>query len=168
VEFTIRSEAPDDGPAIAAVTVAAFRNAAHSSHTEQFIVSALRKAGQLSVALVAELQGEIIGHVAVSSVHLSDGTVGWFGIGPISVLPRLQNRGVGSQLMRSALQILKEQGAAGCVLLGEPKFYQRFGFRAEPDIRLPDVPPEHFLALSFGLTLPRGTVSYHEGFYRCT
>ena len=165
MEFTVRSEAPGDVPAIAAVTIAAFRNAAHSSHTEQYIVRALRSAGQLCVSLVAELPGEIIGHVAVSPVSLSDGAVGWFGLGPISVIPRLQNRGVGTRLMRSALQVLRERGAAGCVLLGEPKFYQRFGFRAEPDIRLADVPPDHFLAMSFGPTLPKGTVSYHAGFY---
>jgi putative acetyltransferase len=166
VEVTIRSETPSDIPAIAAVTDQAFRNAAHTSHTEQFIVSALRKAGQLAVSLVAELHGEIIGHVAVSPVCLSDGAVGWFGLGPISVIPRLQNRGVGSRLMTHALHVLKERGAAGCVLLGEPKFYQRFGFRAEPDLKLPDVPPEHFLAMPFGpTTRPSGTVSYHAGFY---
>jgi putative acetyltransferase len=165
MEFTIRSESAVDGPAIAAVTVAAFLNAPHTGHTEQFIVSALRKAGQLSVSLVAELQGEIVGHVAVSPVSISDGAVGWFGLGPISVIPKLQGRGVGSQLMNCALRALKEQGAAGCVLLGEPKFYHRFGFRADPGISLPDVPPEHFLAMSFGPTLPCGTVSYHEGFY---
>jgi putative acetyltransferase len=165
VEFTVRSEVPDDVSAIAAVTVEAFLNAAHTSHTEQLIVSALRKAGQLSVSLVAELQGEIIGHVAVSPVSISDGAVGWFGLGPIAVIPRLQNRGVGSRLMRSSLQELRERGAAGCVLLGEPKFYGRFGFQAEPHIRLPDVPPDHFLALSLGGTLPKGTVSYHEAFY---
>jgi putative acetyltransferase len=165
VEFTVRSEAPSDVPVIAAVTVEAFRNAAHSSHTEQFIISALRKAGQLCVSLVAELQGEVIGHVAVSAVSLSDGAVGWFGLGPISVIPRLQNRGVGTRLMKSALQVLRERGAAGCVLLGEPKFYERFGFRAEPDITLADVPPDYFLAMSFGPTLPKGAVSYHEGFY---
>jgi len=66
--------------------------------------------------------------------------------------------------MREALRILRETGAAGCVVLGEPDYYGRFGFRAKPDLILPEVPPEYFQAISFGSTLPRGTVSYHEAF----
>jgi predicted N-acetyltransferase YhbS len=67
--------------------------------------------------------------------------------------------------MERAVQVLRERGAAGCVLLGDPKFYQRFGFRAHPGLRLAEVPPDHFLALSLGAALPAGTVSYHESFY---
>jgi putative acetyltransferase len=165
MECAICAESPDDAVAISEVTEAAFRHAAHSSHTEQFIVSALRRTGQLAVSLVAEMDGEVVGHVAVSAVAISDGSAGWFGLGPIAVVPRFQRRGIGSRLMDHALQVLREQGAAGCVLLGDPRFYERFGFRAEPGIRLPDVPPHHFLAMSFGATLPHGTVSYHESFY---
>ncbi len=164
MQFTIRAELPDDVPAIAAVTEAAFRNADHTSHTEQFIVSALRKAGQLRVSLVAEINTEIVGHVAVSPVSISDGSAGWFGLGPISVAPRLQRRGIGSCLMDHAMRALREGGAAGCVLLGDPKFYQRFGFRVHPDMRLPDVPPEYFLAMPFDAALPHGVVAYHAGF----
>ncbi|MFX5522399.1 N-acetyltransferase, partial [Acinetobacter baumannii] len=76
-----------------ALTEAAFRNAAHSSHTEQFIVDALRARGELSVSLVAEMDGKVIGHVAVSPVTISDGSTGWFGLGPISVLPAWQGQG---------------------------------------------------------------------------
>ncbi|HSY09065.1 MAG TPA: N-acetyltransferase, partial [Steroidobacteraceae bacterium] len=71
--------------AIEAVTIAAFLNAPHSGHTEHFIVSALRKAGKLTLSLVADAKGTIIGHVAVSPVSISDGSAGWFGLGPISV-----------------------------------------------------------------------------------
>jgi predicted N-acetyltransferase YhbS len=66
--------------------------------------------------------------------------------------------------MTCALQALREQGAAGCVLLGDPNFYHRFGFRAQPGIRLPNAPPEHFLAMSFGPKLPCGAVSYQAAF----
>lgn len=82
--LTIRRETPADVAAIEAVTVAAFLNAPHTSHTEQFIVNALRKAGKLTISLVAEEDGQIVGHVAVSPVLISDGTNGWFGLGPIS------------------------------------------------------------------------------------
>jgi len=105
-----------------------------------------------------------VGHVAVSSVSISDGSPGWFGLGPISVLPEHQGRGLGSRLMREALRMLREQGAEGCELLGEPKFYGRFGFRANPNLVLPDVPPEYFQAIAFGSSRPKGIVSYHEAF----
>lgn len=160
----IRHETPHDAAAIAAVTVAAFLDAAHTSHTEQYIVNALRQSGQLVVSLVAEADGEIIGHVAVSPVTLSDGSRGWYGLGPISVVPTHQGQGVGSLLMTQALARLRGMGACGCVLLGDPHFYGRFGFKAEPSLTLPDVPPEYFQAISFDGALPCGVVSYHHAF----
>lgn len=160
----IRPEMAADFPAIEAVTASAFFEAPHTSHTEQFIVNALRRAGELSVSLVAELDGEVIGHVAASVVNIADGAPGWFGLAPVSVLPRHQGHGVGSRLVREALEVLRERGAAGCVVLGEPRYYGRFGFRAEPGLVLPGVPPEYFLALSFGRSPPRGTVRFHEAF----
>lgn len=164
LDIRIRPEAADDAGAIEAVTRAAFLDAPHTSHTEQFVLDALRRAGRLSIALVAELRGEIVGHVAVSPVSISDGSSGWFGLGPISVLPRLQRRGAGSLLMREALRILREAGASGCVLLGDPVYYRRFGFRPVAGLVLPDVPPEYFQALSFVAPCPQGVVSYHESF----
>lgn len=161
----IRSETPSDAAAIEAVTAAAFLEAPHTSHTEQFIVAALRAAGALSVSLVAEAEGNVVGHVAVSPVTISDGTIGWYGLGPISVLPAWQGRGVGSELMRAALSALREMGAAGCVVLGEPAYYGRFGFKAEPGLVLPDIPPEYFQAISFGgANLPCGVVNYQDAF----
>lgn len=80
-----RSEVPSDASAIHAVTVAAFRNAPHADHTEQFIVEVLRQAGALIVSLVAEEGERVIGHVAVSPVSISDGSTGWSGLGPIYV-----------------------------------------------------------------------------------
>lgn len=164
MSIRIRPESPSDVAAIEAVTVAAFLNAVHTSHTEQFIVNALRRAGQLSVALVADDNGLIIGHIAISPVTLSDATIGWHGLGPISVAPARQGQGVGSQLMEQALNDLRKLGAAGCVVLGDPGYYSRFGFKAEPSVSLPDVPPAYFQALSFNGSFPHGTVAYHESF----
>lgn len=160
----IREEAPSDAAAIHAVTAAAFLNAPHTAHTEQFIVEALRKAGALSISLVAEHDGEVVGHVALSPVSISDGSTGWYGLGPISVKPELQRRGIGILLMQAALRLLRDRGAAGCVLVGDPAYYSRFGFKPEPGLVLPDVPPEYFQALPFGPSLPRGVVAFHEAF----
>jgi putative acetyltransferase len=167
VKIEIRNETAGDVPGIEAVTIAAFLNAPHTSHTERFIVSALRQAGKLTLSLVADAGGEVIGHVAVSPVAISDGAIAWFGLGPLSVLPEHQHQGVGSRLMREALRILRAQDAAGCVLLGDPGYYGRFGFQADPSLTLLNAPPEYFLAISFRSSRPRGTVSYHEAFNAC-
>lgn len=160
----IRNESPSDVAAIEATTVAAFLNGPHTSHTEQFIINALRKSEKLSVSLVAENDGEVVGHVAVSPVSISNGSNGWYGLGPISVAPERQGQGIGSQLMEQALSALREIGAAGCVVLGDPKYYGRFGFKPESALVLPDVPPEYFQAISFFGEVPVGTVAYHESF----
>lgn len=160
----IRQESPSDAAAIHAVTAAAFLNAPHTAHTEPFIVDALREAGALSISLVAEQDGEVVGHVALSPVLISDGSAGWYGLGPISVKPELQRSGIGILLMQAALRLLREQGAAGCVLVGDPAYYSRFGFKPEPSLVLPDVPREYFQALPFGASLPRGVVRFHEAF----
>jgi predicted N-acetyltransferase YhbS len=160
----IRPESPGDVETIHALTAAAFQHAPHSSHTEHLIVDALRAAERLTLSLVDERDGELIGHVAVSPVEVSDGTRDWFGLGPISVLPTRQRQGVGSGLMRAALLRLREQGAGGCVLLGDPAYYGRFGFRAELGLLLPGVPPEYFQALAFHGAVPHGAVTYHEAF----
>ncbi len=160
----VREEVPADVPFIEAIAHAAFLNAPHTSHTEHYIVNALRQAGALTISLVAERDGVLIGHIALSPVTISDGSAHWFGLGPISVLPAHQGRGVGSALMHAALAALRQQNAAGCVLLGDPGYYGRFGFRATLDLVLPGVPPEYFQALHFGSPTPRGIVSYHPAF----
>ncbi|WP_256327264.1 GNAT family N-acetyltransferase [Variovorax sp. EL159] len=163
----IREERAGDAAAIECVTVAAFADAAHTSHTEQFIVNALRRAGQLTVSLVAQVgeDEEIVGHVAVSPVSISpSGAVGWYGLGPISVVPGRQGQGVGAALMKAALERLRQAGAAGCVVLGEPAYYGRFGFVARPGLVLPGVPAEYFQAVCFGGAWPEGDVQYHDAF----
>lgn len=160
----IRHENPADAPAIEAVTVAAFRSADHSSGTEQHIVRALRDAGQLAVSLVAQEHGQLTGHVAVSPVALSDGTSGWYGLGPVSVLPEHQGRGLGSLLVTRALTELRALDAAGCVVLGEPGYYARFGFRPEPQVVLPGVPAQYFQVIPFHGAVPSGEVTYHASF----
>jgi putative acetyltransferase len=160
----IRPEAPADAPAIHALTRDAFEHAPHTDHTEHFIVDALRAAGALTLSLVDEQDGLLRGHVALSPVTVSDGTTGWFGLGPISVSPVYQGRGVGSGLVRAALDRLRGQGAAGCVVLGEPGYYGRFGFRVDPKLVLPGVPPEYFQALHWTGAAASGEVNYHPAF----
>lgn len=164
MNLIVRDERPGDVESIEAVTIQAFLSAPHTDHTEQFIVRALRKAGALTLSLVVEAQEKIVGHVAVSPVTISDGSTGWFGLGPISVMPDHQQSGIGSLLMRKALEELQNLQASGCVLLGDPAYYSRFGFKPESSLVLPGVPAEYFQALSFGDSLPQGLVAYHDAF----
>ncbi|MCG8996031.1 N-acetyltransferase [Laribacter hongkongensis] len=161
----LRPEQPSDINAISELTREAFLNAPHTSHTEQFIVNALRRSGQLTLSLVALEHGQLAGHIALSPVTLSCGTPGWYGIGPLSVRPDCQQRGIGSQLVRQALPMLQQQtGASGCVLLGDPAYYSRFGFVPDTGLTLPGIPPGYFQALSFGPPVPCATVSFHAAF----
>lgn len=164
MNIIIRDEQVEDIEAIEHLTKAAFQNAEHTSHTEHFIVNRLRNHGQLTVSLVAVEDGSIIGHVAISPVQISSGEIGWYGLGPISVHPDKQGLGIGSLLMKKSLEELKNLGAKGCVLLGYPKYYSRFGFKNYPELILPDVPSEYFQALSFSGDFAKGYVSYHEAF----
>ena len=86
-KIIIRSETDADVRAIAEVTVAAFNTLETSNHTEQFIIAALRAAKALTLSLVAEADGRVIGHIAFSPVSISDGTRNWYGLGPVSVAP---------------------------------------------------------------------------------
>lgn len=160
----IRSETPADIEAITRVTVAAFKTLAISEKTEQFIVLALRAARALTVSLVAEQAGRVIGHIAFSPVTMSDGTPGWFGLGPLSVAPEHQRRGIGGALIREGLSRLKGLKARGCCLVGHPGYYNKFGFANVAGLSLPGVPPEVFFVLSFDSTAPQGTVAFHPAF----
>ena len=157
-------ERPEDTDAIDRVVRDAFLGAAHTSGTEHLIVRELRRSGALAISVVAVAGGTVVGHVAVSAVAISDGSPGWYGLGPVAVVPSHQKRGTGYALVQDALSRLKQAGAAGCVVLGEPAYYGRFGFRVEPLLVLEGVPPGYFQALHLAGAPARGTVTYHPAF----
>ncbi|MGD9109611.1 MAG: N-acetyltransferase [Phycisphaerales bacterium] len=133
-------------------------------NTEQFIINALRAANALTISLVAEIDGELVGHIAFSPVTFTDGSENWFGLGPVSVLPEYQKKGIGTKLVNEGLNLLKDSGAEGCVLVGDPKYYERFGFKSPNGLKHEGVPQENFLALSFCNRVPKGTVQFHCAF----
>lgn len=161
----LRKETAADVEAITEVTVAAFKNHPISHQTEHFIIKALRAAGALTVSLAADVDGRVIGHIAFSPVTISDGTTGWYGLGPVSVLPERQRRGVGKALINHGLSLLRDMGAQGCALVGDPNYYRRFGFANDPELIHEGIPQEVFLVLPFTETRPKGTVEFHPGFW---
>lgn len=163
-EIIIRDEVDADINAITDVTVAAFKTLAISNHTEQFIIQALRAANALTVSLVAEVDDRVVGHIAFSPVTISDGSANWYGLGPVSVLPEYQRRGIGSALILEGLSRLKGFGACGCCLVGHPDYYRRFGFQNVRGLVYVGVPEEVFFALAFDGHIPQGMAEFHEGF----
>lgn len=165
----IRPEEPDDFTAIAKVIYAAFLNHPHHAPgalpTEHKIVDALRANGVMTLGLVAEVDNKIVGHIAFSPVEINAAPSAWYGLGPVSVAPEQQGRGIGAALVRSGIEAMRARGAAGIVLLGEPAYYQRFGFAAHPGLTLPDVPPAYFMGLPLAGPWAEGVVSYHPSFY---
>jgi putative acetyltransferase len=139
-KIVIRNETDADIATITEVTIAAFETLEISNHTEQFIIEALRAAKALTLSLVAELDGRVIGHIAFSPVIISDGTRNWYGLGPVSVLPEYQRKGIGKALIQEGLSRLKDLNAQGCCLVGHPDYYRKFGFKNLPGLVHPGVP----------------------------
>jgi putative acetyltransferase len=160
----IRQETQADIEAITEITKLAFENHPFSRNTEQFIINALRTANALTLSLVAQIDGTVVGHIAFSPVTFTDGSENWYGLGPISVTPGYQKQGIASTLVNHGLRLLKDAGAEGCVTVGDPHFYERFGFKSPAGLQHQGVPQENFLALPFGSRIPRGFVEFHPAF----
>ena len=163
-KIIIRNEVDADVDAITEVTVAAFKTLEVSNHTEQFIIEALRANNALTVSLIAEVDGHVVGHVAFSPVTISDGTQNWYGLGPVSVLPEHQRKGIGKSLILEGISRLKGLNAKGCCLVGHPDYYMKLGFKNLSGLVHEGVPQEVFLGMSFDGQIPQGTVNFHDGF----
>ena len=160
----IRSEKPSDMEAIAEVAKVAFEDHSFSQQTEHFIIRDLRAAGALTISLVAEVDGRVVGHIAFSPVTISDGTTNWHGLGPVSVLPDFQGRRIGTALVNNGLALLKSMGSKGCALVGLPAYFDRFGFKNHPQLIHEGIPQAVFVAKSLFGRAPSGTVEFHQAF----
>ncbi|GAB7022558.1 GNAT family N-acetyltransferase [Salidesulfovibrio brasiliensis] len=164
----IRNEHAADLGSITEIHYAAFKD--HPQHepgaepTEHRIVERLRDAGALAFSLVAEVGGEPVGHIALSPTLIGNDSSGWFLLGPVGVQPEHQGKGIGSALVREAIRLMRESGAAGIALIGNPGFYGRFGFVCREGLTFKIVPPEYVLALSLNGSDPQGEVGHHEAF----
>jgi putative acetyltransferase len=159
----IRPESAADHDSIRALTARAFAGLPFSDGTEPQVIDALREASALASSLVAVAGADVVGHVAFSAVG-PPALQGWFTLGPVSVEPSFQRRGVGQQLIEAGLRGLRARRAKGCVLVGDHRYYQRFGFSVAPALAPPGYPPEHFQVLAFGPSLPHTRVAFHAAF----
>lgn len=164
----IRNEQPNDIERISQIHYAAFKG--HPMHkpgaepVEHLIVEQLRASNALSLSLLVEMHQEAVGHIAFSPVTVGACTLGWFLLGPIGVVPELQGKGMGSVLIHEALFQMRNTGALGIVLVGDPEFYKRFGFKSMPNLSWSGVPNRFVLGLSFTEALPEGEIIAHNAF----
>jgi len=162
--WTIREERPGDEEPIHQVTEAAFANHPRSEGAEPAIVDALRAGGDLTLSLVAEADGAVVGHVAFSRAVLSNGARGWQALGPISVHPERQGEGVGRALVEAGTAHWRSAGAEGIVLLGDPDLYGRFGFERSTPLHIEGPLARYFQVLAFTDEIPAASVDFAPAF----
>lgn len=135
----IRAEAAGDEDAIHRLTAEAFAPMAYADGTEPDIIRGLRATGDLTISLVAEDAGALVGHAAFSPVTIDGVHDGWFGLGPISVRADRQRQGIGTRLVAEGLALLDARGANGCALIGNPEVYRGMGFESDGGLRYRDL-----------------------------
>jgi len=169
---TIRPEQPGDAAAVRHVNERAF-----PTSIEADIVDALRVSCPDRLSLVAVDEGRVVGHILFSPAVLNTtaGELRGMALAPMAVLPERQNRGVGSDLVRAGLGILRQRGCPFVIVLGHPAYYPRFGF--EPAHRFgirpqwEDVPDEAFMVRFLvppGDRPVSGTARYRDEFNAAT
>jgi putative acetyltransferase len=159
----IRPETPSDHETIHHLTKAAFEPMPFSDGSEARRINALRDDGDLTLSLVAIGDAGIVGHIAFSPVSVDGHSYGWFGLGPVSVWPHLQKKGIGSRLVNEGLDQLRQIKAEGCVLIGDPGYYSRFGFQSGNGLVYRDLPSRLVQWLAFGSRKPSGVLRFSQG-----
>ena len=160
----IRPERSGEVKAIGQLIESAFLGMPYADGDEAELVEVLRSQNALSVSLVAERDGTIVGQIAFSPARASGAARGWYALGPVAVLPAHQGGGIGSALIRAGLKAIVELGAHGCILTGDPAYYSRFGFKLSGESAPPGEPEEFFMVKLFRGRLPAGPIRFHKAF----
>ena len=162
----IRAQNKNDRDAVYAVNASAFE-----TPSETNLVDALLEQAQPVVSLLAEDNGEVVGHIMFSPVSLSGyPDLKMMGLAPMAVAPEHQRKGIGSALVRAGLEQCKQLGFAAVVVLGHPEYYPRFGFLPSSRFGIDseyEVPEEVFMVMELqpgALSGKTGRVKYHAAF----
>lgn len=171
----IRQETVVDYKISERVVEEAFKDAEYSDHKEHLLVDRLRKSEAFipELSIIAELDKKIVGHVMLTKILIKndDKEHEALALAPVSVLPQYQNKGIGNSLIIESIKVAKELGYTSVIVLGEDRYYHRFGFKSTSiwNIRAPfDVPRESFMALELkreSLVQVEGVVTYPKAFY---
>lgn len=133
--ITLRDETPSDRGGIRKVTIDAFANSEFGHNGEADLIDAVRAATDQTLSLVAIHGTQVVGHILFSpvSIECAHRTIHGIGLGPLSVLPAFQRKGIGSQLVEAGLRRLVSRNTPFSVVAGHPGFYTRFGFVPSAD-----------------------------------
>lgn len=125
--MTTRPETPADQAAITEINRLAFGHEAEAK-----LVVGLRDGGFVRLSLVAEVEGQIVGHILFSRLPIftETGVVDALALAPMAVIPSHQRRGIGTKLVEEGLRACRAAGHKIVLVLGHPAFYPRFGFSA--------------------------------------
>ncbi|CAM1344173.1 GNAT family N-acetyltransferase [Tenacibaculum amylolyticum] len=172
--MTIREENKNDHKEVFNVIEKAFKNEEFTDHKEQFLVERLRKSDAFipELSLVAEIDGEIVGHILVTKLRIKNKANEFdsLALAPVSVIPKFQGKGIGGKLILESHKIAKEIGYKSIILLGHEKYYPKFGYKQADKfgIELPfDVPKENCMTIELienGLNGVSGMVEYPKEF----
>lgn len=164
--LTIRPEQPDDFKTIYGLIQRAFTTQPHADGDEQDLVNRLRERGELALSLVAELpERGVAGHIAFSPATIAGADLGWFQMAPVSVEPDLHHQGIGSALIRAGVAELRQRGAAGIAVVGNPAYYERFGFAKVSRFGPTGQEAVFFRAMVLEGDEPEGELRYASAFY---
>jgi len=167
--MVIRQERPEEFPEIHELVKTAFETAQVSSGDEQNFVNRLRESADYipQLALVAEDAGRLIGHIMLThTVIIGESELPILLLGPISVVLERRNAGVGSALIGESFRLARELGHQAVILVGDPGFYHRFGFRTAVSFGIRNangIPDEYVLAVeltSGALAAVDGTITF--------
>ena len=164
-KLRIRLETVHDRETISKIIDSAFFGKQYSGGNEAAIVDELRRAGDLSLSLVADLEDVPVGHIAFSPAHLSEGIGRWYALGPLAVSPMYQRGGIGTALVTKGLDIIESMEADGCILTGALRYYSRFGFEHSPQNAPVGEPAAHFMIRRFRGDVPNGPIHFHDAFH---
>ncbi|MCL4265716.1 MAG: N-acetyltransferase [Anaerolineae bacterium] len=145
----IRREQPEDEAAVRQVNEAAFGRPAEAD-----LVDALRRRDVVTLSLVAERGGEVVGHILFTPVTITNengGVVTAVGLGPLAVSPHSQREGIGAQLTQTGIEMLWQAGHEILIVLGHPEYYPRFGFASASRFGIRweiEVPDEAFMVMA--------------------
>lgn len=162
----VRKELPSDYDSIRRINIDAFKDEPLSCQTEHLIIEELRKAGAMSLSLVAEDDaGNVCAHIAFSDATLDGEPCNCFLVGPLAVAPKMQGRGIGTALIKAALEEVRKMGISACILIGDPAFYTRFGFVGYERITMQGVPQENVMIKIFDESFDAsGNLGHHSAF----
>ena len=174
MNVVIRQELENDHEAVYQVVKSAFEKMELANGDEQDLVNRLRKSEAFipELSLVAELDGQIIGHILFTRMKIGDHPS--LALAPVAVLPEYQGQGVGGKLIVEGHRIAKELGYGSVILVGHSSYYPRFGYRPASQWKITapfEVPNEAFMVMELvegGLDGVSGEIEYAKEFFECT